>query len=201
VFTRVVHALPAHAQWLQGEPITDVLGMAGILDRYRRFVVDGRPVATGFAAVGDAWACTNPSAGRGLSVGALHAVVLRDAFRRHPAEPEDFALAFDEATERLVTPYYRLQRATDTERFAEITALREGREPPPGDARMRAFGVAMMHDAEVFRAYLETVACLALPDEVFARPGMLERLDQWADQPPMQMPAPSRQRLEQLLSF
>ncbi|MDQ1630029.1 MAG: hypothetical protein QOC80_1 [Frankiaceae bacterium] len=200
VFTRVVHALPAHAHWLQGEPITDVLIMAGILDRYRQFVVDGRPVATGFAAVGDAWACTNPSAGRGLSVGALHAVVLRDAFRQEPAESEDFALAFDEATERLLTPYYRLQRATDAERFAEITALREGREPPSGDVRMRAFGAAMMHDAEVFRAYLETVACLALPDEVFARPGMAERLDRWADQPPLQMPAPTRARLEHLLS-
>jgi hypothetical protein len=133
-------------------------------------------------------------------VGALHAVALRDAFRGHADDPEAFALAFDEATERLVTPYYRLQRATDTERFAEITALREGREPPLGDARMRAFGIAMMHDAEVFRAYLETVACLALPDEVFARPGMLDRLDQWADQPPLRMPAPSRPRLEQLLS-
>jgi flavin-dependent dehydrogenase len=44
--------------------------MAGILDRYRRFVVDGAPVVTGYAAVGDAWACTNPSAGRGISVGS-----------------------------------------------------------------------------------------------------------------------------------
>ena len=35
--------------------------MAGALDRYHRFVVEGQPVATGLAAVGDAWACTNPS--------------------------------------------------------------------------------------------------------------------------------------------
>jgi len=28
--------------------------MAGIHDRYRRFVVDGRPIATGVCAVGDA---------------------------------------------------------------------------------------------------------------------------------------------------
>ncbi|HSP37040.1 MAG TPA: FAD-dependent oxidoreductase [Frankiaceae bacterium] len=199
-FSRVVHALPAHAHWLQGEPITDVLPMAGVLDRYRRFVVDGRPVATGFAAVGDAWACTNPSAGRGLSVGAAHAVLLRDAFRRHGDDPDTFALAFDAATEQFVTPFYRSQRATDAERFAEISAIREGREPPPRDERMRTFSVAMLHDAEVFRAFLETIGCLAVPDEVFARPGMLERLEPWRDEAPLQMPAPSRQRLEQLLA-
>ena len=36
---------------------------------------------TGFAAVGDAWACTNPSAGRGLSVGIVHAQLLRKTAR------------------------------------------------------------------------------------------------------------------------
>jgi hypothetical protein len=67
---RVVAACPVQAPWLDGRPITDVLPMAGAVDRYRRFVVDDRPVVTGFAAVGDAWACTNPSAGRGLSAPA-----------------------------------------------------------------------------------------------------------------------------------
>ena len=78
-FDKVVRACPLHADWLDGKPITDVLPMAGILDKYRRFIVDGEPVATGFAAVGDAWACTNPSAGRGLSVGLMQAQRLRAA--------------------------------------------------------------------------------------------------------------------------
>src|SRR5579871_5325631 len=47
VFRRVVGACPNQAHWLDGKPITPVLVMAGILDRYRRFVVDGRPVVTG----------------------------------------------------------------------------------------------------------------------------------------------------------
>lgn len=198
-FNRVVHALPAHAHWLQGEPITDVLAMAGVVDRYRRFVVDDRPVATGFAAVGDAWACTNPSAGRGLTVGLMHAVLLRDAVRAYGDEPELLPLAFDEATERIAAPWYRLQRAMDAERFAEIAALREGREHQPGDEQMRAFGVAMAHDAEVFRAFVEVIACYALPDEVFTRPGMAERIDPWRASVPLQMPAPSREKLEALL--
>ena len=46
-WTNVVRACPLHAHWLDGEPITGVLAMSGIVDRYRRFVVDGSPVATG----------------------------------------------------------------------------------------------------------------------------------------------------------
>ncbi len=40
-FNAVVRACPLQAHWLDGEPITEVLSMAGVLDRYRRFVVDG----------------------------------------------------------------------------------------------------------------------------------------------------------------
>jgi 2-polyprenyl-6-methoxyphenol hydroxylase-like FAD-dependent oxidoreductase len=200
-FSHLVRACPAHAHWLQGEPVTDVLSMADVLDRYRRFVVAGRPVATGYAAVGDAWACTNPAAGRGLSVGLAHAQLLRDTIRSSGGDdPEGFSLAWDEATERAVTPYVRNQKAADNERFAAMTALRERRDPPAPESRMQAFAAAMPHDGELFRGFLETVACLALPDEVLARPGMLDRLERVGTYVPLQMPAPTREKLEHLLS-
>ena len=85
--------------WLDGEPITDVLAMAGIMDRHRRFVVDDRPVATGVCAVGDAWACTNPSAGRGISVGLVHAQQLRDADAHEPRPSRGARAEFDALTE------------------------------------------------------------------------------------------------------
>ena len=84
VFDRVIRACPAHAQWLEGEPMSAVLAMAGVLDRYHRYSVDGRPLATGLASVGDAWACTNPSAGRGLSVGLIQAQQLCRVVRGAP---------------------------------------------------------------------------------------------------------------------
>jgi flavin-dependent dehydrogenase len=201
-FSRVVRACPAHAHWLQGEPVTDVLPMAGILDRYRRFVLDGRPLVSGFVAVGDAWACTNPSAGRGLSVGIGHAQLLRDALRTHDpvSDPDAFPLAWDEVTERQVTPWFRNQRDADANRFADMTAFREGREPPERDDLMRSFRVAMLHDDELFRAFMETVGCLALPEEVVSRPGLRDRIERWKDEPPLQMPAPSREKLVTLLS-
>ena len=74
-----VRGLPLVAHWLDGTPIDDgVQVMARLEDRYRCFAVDGKPVATGVVAVADSWACTNPTNGRGASIGMRHAVVLRD---------------------------------------------------------------------------------------------------------------------------
>src|SRR4029077_4851650 len=68
-WTKVLRACPFQAHWLHGAAITHIEAMSGVLDRYRRFVVDGAPVVTGFLAVADAWASTNPTAGRGVTVG------------------------------------------------------------------------------------------------------------------------------------
>ena len=67
--------------------------MAGALDRYRRLVADGSPVVTGLAVVADAWACTNPSLGRGIALGLAHAARLRDVARTELGDPQAFALA------------------------------------------------------------------------------------------------------------
>jgi len=164
------------AHWLDGEPLTPVLPMAGIIDRYRRFVVDGQPVVTGFAAVGDAWVCTNPSAGRGLSVCVVHAQVLRDTARRHINDHAAFAAAYDAETERQVTPFYRNQIAADRVRIAEMNALLDGIPPPKQNPMISKFLAAASHDADVFRAMLETVVCVTLPQEVMARPNMAAKM-------------------------
>jgi 2-polyprenyl-6-methoxyphenol hydroxylase-like FAD-dependent oxidoreductase len=200
VFDRVVAACPRQAHWLDGEPITGVLAMAGVLDRHRRLVVDGVPVVTGFVAVGDAWACTNPSAGRGISVGAVHAQLLRAVVRASLDDPVELARAFDERTDREVAPFYRAQLTADRERIAEMDALRAGREPPPPDPTRSGLLTAAAHDADAFRALLETGTCLALPEEVLARPGMAERLAAHAGEPPPVSPGPDRAQLLELLA-
>jgi 2-polyprenyl-6-methoxyphenol hydroxylase-like FAD-dependent oxidoreductase len=199
-FTRVVAACPLQAPWLEGRPITDVLAMAGILDSLRRFVVDGEPVATGFVAVGDAWACTNPSAGRGISIGAIHAQLLRRTVAEHLGDPARLARAFAEATEREVAPFYRNQLAADRARLAEMEALREGREPPPADPRQARFLAAALQDPDVFRGLLEIITCLALPEEVVTRPGMRERIEAGGDVAPPPTPGPDRAQLLDLLA-
>lgn len=200
VFDRVLRACPAHAHWLDGRPIGGVLAMAGVLDRYRRFVVDGQPVATGFAAVGDAWACTNPSAGRGLSIGMIHAQQVRRVVAEHLGDPAALARAWDDVTERAVTPYYRNQIAADRTRIAQMDALRAGGPLPPPHPATARFLTAAMRDPVVYRALLEINLCLALPQEVFGRPGMAERIEESGSGTPPEAPGPDRRQLVELLT-
>ena len=199
-FARVIGACPLQAHWLDGRPVTGVLPMAGITERFRRFVVDGTPVVTGFAAVGDAWACSDPSGGRGLSIGIMHAQVLRRTVRTHLGDPAAFARAWDEGTERAVSPYFRNQAAADRFRLAEMTALRQGRPWSPPDSPMTRLINAAAWDPDAFRAFVATVMCLALPQDVLARPEISDTLERIGDKTPPPFPGPDRPRLLRLLS-
>jgi 2-polyprenyl-6-methoxyphenol hydroxylase-like FAD-dependent oxidoreductase len=204
-WTNVLRACPLHAHWLEGEPISDVLAMAGIVDRYRRFVVEGSPVATGFVAVADASACTNPSAGRGLTVGFRHAVLLRDVLRDAAANPGGLVREFAARTEAEITPWYQAQRIVDRARFADMVALREGGNPsmPEDDLSRAILGLlrAMPSDPELFRAALEYISTITPVQTILRRPEVVDRLRaaQMQGVSPMRPPGPSRQQLLDLL--
>jgi hypothetical protein len=188
VFDQVVRACPLQAHRLDGQPITDVLAMAGVLDAYRRYVSEGQPVVTGFAPLGDAWACTNPSAGRGVSMGAIHAQLLRRTVAAHLDDPAAFARQWDEATEQEAGPFYRNQIAADRARVAEMDALRQGIDPPPPNPVTTRLLTAATQDADIWRAVIETVVCTALPQEVLARPGMREQIERIGTTEPPEPP-------------
>jgi 2-polyprenyl-6-methoxyphenol hydroxylase-like FAD-dependent oxidoreductase len=197
----LIAACPTHAHWLDGEPISDVLPMGGVTDRYRRFVVDGSPVATGVLAVGDAWACTNPVGGRGITIGLMHAVGTAEVVRDHLDDPLSLAFAHDAMTEARVTPWYQSTVAFDRLRTAQIKAAIQGRPAPRPSGPAEALPIAMMHDATLFRAFLEINALLALPQEVMARPGIVDRIMSIADiQEPVPLPGPSRPELLRMLA-
>ena len=202
-FARVVRECPRYSHWLDGEPITDVLAMAGILDRYHRYVLDDRPVATGVAAVGDSWACTNPSAGRRITVGLIHAQALRNVVRSVLGDAGSLARAWDEVTETQVASFYWHQIRADRFRIAEMDALRDGREPPPADDTAERISSAAMRDPDVFRAVLEARMCLGLPEEVFSRPGLTDKVDRVSsiESGHATLPGPDRARLLELLAW
>jgi 2-polyprenyl-6-methoxyphenol hydroxylase-like FAD-dependent oxidoreductase len=196
VFDRLVRALPGYAHWLDGEPLGDVLPMAGIVDTYRRFVIDGAPVVEGVVAVGDAWACTNPSAGRGLSLGVLHAVLLRDCLEDGLT---DLALRFDALTEAELTPYFLAQEAADHDRRAELDAYREGRPAPAGDPLLARLWSSAGKDADAFRGLMDDVGCLAHRDAVLARPAVRLAMETVGSARRRPFPGPSRPELVALL--
>jgi 2-polyprenyl-6-methoxyphenol hydroxylase-like FAD-dependent oxidoreductase len=206
-WTRTVRACPLHAHWLDGEAITDVLPMSGVVDRYRRFVVDDQPVATGLVAVADAWACTNPSAGRGLTVGFLHAAQLRDVVRHTLDKPRALVEQFDAKTEEQITPWYDAQIAADRARFAQMDALREGRHPPPpADALGRKMGLffsTITADPDLFRDALEYIGTVTPIQRILERHEVTKRVqaarERMKDSPPMAVPGPNRQQLLELM--
>ena len=127
VWERVMKSYPLVAHWLDGEPISGVDVMAKIEDRHRRYWVDGAPVATGVVAVADSWACTNPSLGRGASMGLLHAVELRNLLRSAPVDDAvGLQAAWNDVTDKVVEPFYRDTLAFDRHRLAEIEARSPG---------------------------------------------------------------------------
>lgn len=202
----VVRGLPLVAHWLDGTPIEDgVQVMAHLEDRYRGFVADGRPVATGVVAVADSWACSNPANGRGASIGMLHAVTLRDQLREVGLDdPAAFAEAFHAATARTVEPWYRATLATDRYRLAEIESGVRGGTYDPQDSQYqlgKALGAAAGQDPDCLRAYLDIWLVLRTPGEVFARPGLRDKVLQlgsgWRDVEPL---GPSREQLLALAS-
>jgi 2-polyprenyl-6-methoxyphenol hydroxylase-like FAD-dependent oxidoreductase len=200
----VVEACPAHAHWLDGESIGDLMAMGGILDRYRRPLRNGQPLLTGIALLGDACACTNPSLGRGMSLGLLHAQCLREVVSSHLQDPFELAQAWDAATEERLMPWYRETVAEDRARLNEIEALREGLEPPQPDDPSQGLRVslltAMLHDPDLFRGFLESRCCLTPLSETFEKEGVPDRIRDLAGQHErLQMPGPDRDELLRLL--
>ncbi len=205
-WTALVRSLPVAAHWVDGEPLEDrVVVMAKIEDRHRDFMVDGAPVATGVAAVADSWACTNPSLGRGASLGIMHSVALRDTVRATGVDdPAAFSTAWARVTEAVVEPWYRATLAFDRHRLAEIDAEIRGEQyRPEGDDWdiVQSIFFAAGQDPDCLRAALSIQGLVRTPEEVFADAALFEKAltlgAGWRDAPPL---GPSRSELLSILA-
>jgi flavin-dependent dehydrogenase len=201
VWEKAVRSLPLVAHWLDGQPIDDrVMAMAGIEDRHRNLMAGGAPVATGVVAVGDAWACSNPTVGRGASIGMLQAVLLRDTIAAAGLDdPWQFACSFHHATAEMVEPWYRDTLAADRHRLAEIDALIGGGEYRPGDPGWeigQALANAAFKNPDCLRGFVSVAMVLSRAADVMSRPGLLDKVTAlgagWREEP---IPAPSRAEL------
>lgn len=202
VWERIVKSYPLAAHWLEGEAISDGIDvMAKLEDRHRRLWAAGAPVATGLIALGDAWACTNPSVGRGASIGLLHALCLRNLLRAVPASDRvELVWRWDEVTREVVEPWYRETVAFDRHRLAEIEAQIAG-VPYETDDPEWLLGEALRRNAardpELLRAMVTIRALLEPSADVLARPGLADKV--MALDPPEPPPGPSRDQLVSLV--
>jgi 2-polyprenyl-6-methoxyphenol hydroxylase-like FAD-dependent oxidoreductase len=177
-----------------GTPLTPVQVMGGLVNRLRRFVGDdGEPLAHGCFAIGDAHTCTNPLYGRGSSLAVLQATLVADALAAHPEDRRAAAVAYEQASEQRVRPWYDVSVLTD------LAARPGGPAPDPGPADPdRALEpeagagvpaasppqldmatlrrIAGAGDPELSLVVARMMSLLSTPQEVFGDPSVLERL-------------------------
>lgn len=206
---RVVAATSTIAPFLDGEPISELETMAAIPDRYRRFIVDGQPVATGITAIADAWAATNPMRGRGISMGFIHAQAVIEQMGSLE-DPAAFAHAVDAATEAEVAQHYHATVQLDRGMRDAFNAEVEGREPPapePDDplAAMQAKFFSLVGvDADAFRGLMKIMNLTELPMNVVATEPLFSKV--LAHEPddggsgPFATEGPSRQEILDIMS-
>jgi 2-polyprenyl-6-methoxyphenol hydroxylase-like FAD-dependent oxidoreductase len=204
---RALGALPGGAQMIGCEPISPMVRMSKIEDRYRRLVVDGEPVAHGVVALADSWACTNPTLGRGLSLGLWHATLLRDVIRTRGTEDRlGLVAAFDAVTEAQLTPWYRSTLWWDRHRLTEVRAAMGraggGDVGPIEDVRWDRWlrlTNNMNDHVELLMPFLEVIKLESRPEDVVERPEVVAFLDEIGA--PLPSPAgPTREELLQLVA-
>ena len=104
VFDAAVARIPNLAPWTDPErfaPLTSVMRGGTLVNSYRG---QGRPPA-GVLFVGDAVSTTNPSAGRGVSLGLLQAGALLDLLAEH-GDDRDAGTALDAWCDAQIKPWY-----------------------------------------------------------------------------------------------
>lgn len=213
VFDATARELVATAPWLDGraEPLSDdVHMMAGLLNRWRDFVVDGEPVATGVIPVGDAVLCTNPLYGRGCTTAFWGAHLMAKAVEAFGDDVREAALAYDASLQAEIHPWYRASVEQDAEARRVAAALLAGEDPDADQSDPRTFmrGVfrdgllpATRTDAVVLRAFFRTLNLLSAPDALATDPEVGARvLAVWQerDQRPPEQPLGPAQRSELL---
>ncbi len=193
-FDSCARQLVATAPWLDGRaaPITDsVHAMAGLINRWRQFTVDGRAAATGFIPIGDAVLCTNPLYGRGCSTAFWGAHLMVAAIDANPDDPEAMLIDYDAALRAEIYPWYRASVEQDAEARRVAAALLAGNDPDGDTSNQRTFmravfrdGLlpALRRDAVVLRAFFRALNLLTAPDAMVKDPDVGARvLAVWQD--------------------
>lgn len=178
IFHQITLMLPGLRPWTnseQSEPTSKVFGMGDLISRWRDMVVDGKPAARGYFALGDTLVRTNPLYGRGCSFAAVSAQALRLTLDATP-DPAERALRFHERVMEELHPFYIVQRRQDR------SAIKRARQTlTPGEKQsfkakmMESFvedgvKIALRSDTRLLREAMRGFHMLEHPEKWLGKP-------------------------------
>ena len=201
VWTRIVRAYPLLAHWIDAEPIT------GRRDDGRharpayppgRRRPDRSPPASSRSVTPR---LHQPDVGRGMTLGAMQAVCLRDVLREVCAcDPVDLAHRWHDRVAQRRDAARRRDAAVARHRLAEMDAQVAGTTYDTDDQRWTFFQrlfAAAPHDPEVLRAAMDVAGVFRRLDDVARREDIAVRINAVGDLP--LAPGPTRHELESLI--
>lgn len=178
IFHQITLLLPGLRPWTnsqQSEPTSKVFGMGDLISRWRDMVVDGKPAARGYFALGDTLVRTNPLYGRGCSFAAVSAQALRqtlDATR----DPMQRALKYHERVVEELHPFYIVQRRQDRSAMKRAQqALTPGAKQSFRSKMMESFvedgvKIALRSDTRMLREAMRGFHMLEHPEKWLGKP-------------------------------
>ncbi len=175
-FETLVRVLPGAAAWADpaiaeplGDPRRSIQMMGGLINRRRRFISDGRPVASGFFPLGDAAYCTNPLYGRGCAQAFVHAHMFGESLDANPADLGAAMVDLDRRSRLEIEPFYQASVMADKD------AVRKAEGRPARRLANRLWGkfledgvlIGTRCDPVIFRAFLRMFNMLETPEKAF----------------------------------
>ncbi|MFL0412911.1 FAD-dependent oxidoreductase [uncultured Sphingomonas sp.] len=189
MFQRICEQMPGMAPWVdpaRSSPVGKVIGMGDLHSRWRSLVTGSRPAVLGYFAIGDALVRTNPLYGRGCSLAAVSAGVLRGALDGSKDSAARI-LAYDEGITREVKPYYDLMLKQDRSAIRRARATLSPAHRPRLKARVAksfvedGITIAARSDIRLMRAMMRGFHMLEHPEAWLKRPQNLSKvLGYWA---------------------
>jgi flavin-dependent dehydrogenase len=189
-FQRICAAMPGLAPWVdpaRAAPLGRVIGMGDLHSRWRRLVAaDGTPAVLGYFAIGDALVRTNPLYGRGCSIAAVSAGVLRRALDA-TRDPRRRLAIYDAGIAAEIRPFYDLMLKQDRAAIRRAAAtLTPGHRPRLKARIARSFvedgiTIAARSDIATMRQLMRGFHMLEHPEAWLKRPRNMRRvLGYWA---------------------
>ncbi|MDO9338688.1 MAG: FAD-dependent oxidoreductase [Caulobacter sp.] len=189
IFQAMTGMLPGLRPWTDpalSEPTSKVFGMGDLHSRWRDLVVDGRPAALGYFAIGDNLIRTNPLYGRGCSFAAVAAYQLRDVLDGQ-ADPLARAMAYHQAVHAELRPFFDVMQRDDRAAIRRARAALTPDYKPSLKARLLksfaedAIAIAVRFDTDLLRQGMRGFHMLEHPEAWLKRPANLARiLKYWA---------------------